>query len=109
MAGTFTIKSLADGQLGAAKAALYTVGASTQTIIKTITLVNTDTSARTVNLYICVSGGTSRRIIPKDMELGIGYMMVYDDELTLEAGDLIEGDASVATVIDYVINGVEET
>lgn len=109
MAGTFTIKSLADGQLAAAKATLYTVAASTQTIIKTITLVNTDTSARTVNLYIKVSGGTSRRIIPKDLSLGVAYCLVFDDELTLEAADIIEGDASAATVVDYVINGVEET
>ena len=109
MAGTFTIKSLANGQLAAAKATLYTVGADTQAIIKTITLVNTDTSARTVNLYICVSGGTSRRIISKDMTLGIKYWFIFDDELTLEAADKIEGDASVANKVDYVINGVEET
>ena len=104
-----TVKSLADGQLGDAKATLYTVPASTETIIKTITLVNTDTSARNVNLYIKVSGGTSRRIIPKDCELGAGYMLVCDDELTLEAADVIEGDASVANVVDYTINGVEKT
>jgi len=109
MAGTFTIKSLADGQLAAAKATLYTVPASTQTIIKTITLVNTDTSARTVNLYIKVSGGTSRRIIPKDMSLGVKYLWVNPDELTLEAADEIEGDASAATVVDYTINGIEES
>ena len=109
MAGTFTIKSLADGQLAAAKVALYTVAANTQAIIKTITLVNTDTSTRTVNLYICVSGGTSRRIIPKDMSLGAAYCLIFDDELTLEAADKIEGDASVARKVDYVINGVEET
>jgi len=107
MAGTFTIKSLGDGQLAAAKATLYTCPASTTTIIKTITLVNTDAAARDVNLY--VNTGASRRIIPQNMELGIDYMMVYDDELTLEAGDLIEGDASAADVVDYVINGVEET
>jgi len=107
MAGTFTIKSLADGQLAAAKATLYTCPADTRTIIKTITLVNTDTSVRNVNLY--VNTGTSRRIIPKNMELGIGYCFIFDDALTLEAGDLIEGDASLAAVVDYVISGVEET
>jgi hypothetical protein len=32
-----------------------------------------------------------------------------DAEYTLEAGDLIEGDASAATVVDFTINGVEET
>jgi len=107
MAGTFTIKSLADGQLAAAKATLYTCPADTQTIIKTITLVNTDSSARNVNLY--VNTGTSRRIIPQNMELGVNYCFIFDDELTLEAGDLIEGDASATNVVDYVINGVEET
>ena len=109
MAGTYAIKTLGDGQLAAAKATLYTCPASTTTIIKTITLVNTDVAARDVNLYVKPSGSASRRIIPQNMELGIDYMMVYDDELTLEAGDLIEGDASAADKVDYVINCVEET
>ena len=103
------IKSLADGQLANTKGTLYTVAGSTETIVKTITYVNTDSSARTVNLYVKRSGSTSRRIIPKDMTLGIGYMAVYDSEITLEAGDIIEGDASAATVVDYTINGVEKT
>lgn len=107
---TMTIKSLADGQLAAAKATLYTVPASTETIIKTITLVNTDdASARDVNLYVKKSGGTSRRIIPKNCELGIHYMLVFDDETTLGAADIIEGDASAANVVDYVVNGVEKS
>ena len=104
-----TPKSLADGQLAAAKATLYTVPASTETIITSIKLVNTDGSARTVNLYIKVSGGTSRRIIPKDMSLGAGYMCEEDQRFTLEAGDIIEGDASAATVVDYIIFGAEVT
>ena len=41
--------------------------------------------------------------------MGIDYCFIFDDELTLEAADEIEGDASVATVVDFVINGVEET
>lgn len=103
------MKSLADGQLASTKGTLYTCPASTETIIKTMTLVNTDTSARDVNLYVKPSGSSSRRIIPKDCELGISYMLVYDDELCLEVGDLIEGDATAATVVDYVISGVEKT
>lgn len=109
MAKTFTVKSLADGQLAIAKTTLYTCPANTTTIIKTITLVNTDSSARDVNLYIKPSGSVSRRIIPQNMEMGIAYSHIFDDELTLEAGDLIEGDASAAVVVDYVINGMEET
>lgn len=108
MAGTFTIKALADGQLPATKGTLYTVPASTNTIIKTITLVNTSGSAVTVNLYLNLSG-TSRRIIPMDLSLGAGELLETDADYTLEAGDLIEGDASSATTVDYTINGVEET
>ena len=103
------IKSLADGQLAAAIGDLYTVPASTQTIIKTISLVNTDTVTRTVNLYVTPSGGTARRIIPKNMSLASGYLLEYDQEITLEAADKIRGDASAATVVDFVISGVEES
>ena len=105
---TMNIKSLAGGQLTNSKATLYTVPASTTTIIKTITYVNIDSSARTVNLYIKPSGSNSRRIIPMNMTLGIGYMMAEDEELTLGTADEIEGDASVDNVIDYTINGVEK-
>lgn len=105
----YSMKSLADGQLAATKATLYTVPADTETIITCIKLVNTDSSARTVNLYIKVSGGSSRRVIPNDMSLGIGYMCEEDQVFTLEAGDVIEGDASVATVVDYSIFGVQVT
>ena len=109
MAGTFTIKQLADGQLPNSIGDLYTVPGSTQAVIKTITYVNTNASAEDVNLYIKPSGGTARRIIPKDMSLGAAYLMVYDDEITLDAGDKIQGDAQSASMVDYVISGVEES
>lgn len=102
----FTIQALADGQLAAAKATLYTVPASTQTIVKSITLVNTDAAARTVNIYV-KPGATSRRILPKDLSIPAGGSYVHDAVITLEAGDVIEGDASAATVVDYIINGTE--
>lgn len=108
MAGTFTIKSLGDGQLAATKGTLYTVPASTRTIIKSITLVNTSASAVTVNIYL-KPGATSRRIMPKDLSIAAGALVEINAGYTLEAGDLIEGDASVATTVDYTINGVEES
>jgi hypothetical protein len=108
MAGTFSIKALGEGQLAGAKGTIYTVPSVTQTVIKTITLVNTTAGALTVNLYIN-SSGTSRRIIPKDLSLGAGEALETDRDYTLEAGDLIEGDASSATSIDFTISGIEET
>ena len=104
---SIAIKALGDGQLAATKGTLYTVPTDTQAIVKTITLVNTVTSARTVNLYV-KPGGTSRRIIPKDLSLAAGAEFEWEGTLTLSAADLIEGDASVASKIDYTINGVEE-
>jgi hypothetical protein len=108
MAGTFTIKALGEGQLAGTKGTLYTTPGSTQSIIKTITLVNTTVGALAVNLYI-KSGATSRRITPKDMSLGAGELAETDKDYTLEAGDLIEGDAASATSVDYTISGIEET
>jgi hypothetical protein len=104
-----TIKLLAHGSLPGSTGDLYVVPDSTKAIIKTLKIVNTDTAARNVNLYVRPSGQTARRIIPVDMELGAGYMGVEDEELTLGAGDAIRGDGSAAGVVDYTIYGVEET
>lgn len=106
---TMTIKSLADGQLPNSKGTLYTVGASTSTIVKRITYVNTNTTTESVNLYIKRSGSTSRRIIPKDLQLAGSYMVIDDDTHALATGDLIEGDTTTATKVDYLIEGVEKT
>ena len=104
-----TIKSSGDGQLANSEASVYLCPASKQAIVKTITLVNTDSSARTVNLYRKVSGGTSRRFIPKDLSIAAGASFVYDTEMTLEAGDDLRGDASAASVVDITISGVENS
>ena len=106
---TVNIIALADGQLANSKGTVYTTPASTEAIVNSITLVNTDSSARTVNLYVKRDGTNSRRIIPKDLSLAVGAQFSYNSVLTLEAADLIEGDASAATVVDYVISGVTET
>lgn len=101
--GTF-----AQGQLATSKATLYTVGVGVVAHVTQIILVNTDASARTVNIYIKMSGGTSRRIIAKDLSLAAGasyWVPISPSALRLSAGDLIEGDASAATVVDYTISG----
>lgn len=100
------IKQLGDGQLPATKQTLYTVPALQQAIVRSITLVNVTAGAITVNLY-----AAGRRIIEKDLSLAaagaVGSMKLVDWVITLGAGDLIEGDGSAATSIDYVISGVE--
>jgi len=100
------IKQLANGQLPSTVGDLYTVPAGTTAIIKSISLVNTNTSDETINLYVLKSGGTRRRIIPKNMTFYVQYMTVVDDEITLEAGDKIQGDTTTASKVDYVVSGV---
>jgi len=73
----------ANGQLAAATGDLYTAPASGSypaggIIIKTIILVNTDSSDRTVNLYLLPNGGTARRILPKDLSIAIGESYEYE-------------------------------
>jgi len=71
------VRQLADGQLPNSIGDLYT--ASSGGIgVASITLVNTNTTAENVNLYLLPSGGTARRLIPKDMSLGVNYMMSFD-------------------------------
>ena len=107
MAGTFTTKQLSNGQLAATTGTLYTAPAATTTIIKTITLVNTDSSTRTVNVYL--STGTTRNLTPSNLSLGAGEAYIIDEVTTLSATNLISGAASVANVIDYTISGIEES
>lgn len=95
---------IANEQLPNSKQTLYTVPASTIALVTSITLVNTGASL-TCNLYYKRSGGTSRRIIPKDMTLTDKH--ACDEILTLRAGDVVEGDATTAAQVDYKINGAE--
>src|SRR5579872_5036347 len=91
-----------NGQLPLATGVLYT--ATTPTVINSFRLVNTDGGAgHTANLY--VKTVTARHLIPVDLALAskAGYLDV--GTTCLNAGDAIEGDASAANVVDYVISG----
>jgi len=70
------ITQLADGQLAASETDIYT--AASIVAIASIVLVNADTVARTVNLYLKPASGTSRRLIPKDLSLAAGCALLFD-------------------------------
>ncbi len=104
---TTFIKSLSDGQLATSKTTLYTAPAAKQAIIKRVTLVNTSSGSVDVKLYFKASGGTSRRIFKAVLgDEGTGIM---DNEVTLEAADIIEGEADAGSTVDYVLSGVENS
>ncbi len=103
-------KVLAVGQLANSKGTLYECPAGYSAIVKTMCLVNVAGAIRTVNLYVLRSGGTSRRILPVDASLaasGTDSRWLESVTYTLDAGDKIEGDASVATCVDYSLFGGE--
>jgi hypothetical protein len=73
-----TLKQLADGQLAAAEGDLYT--ADSVDVITTIVIVNTDSVARAINLFLLPNAGTARRIIAKDLSLGAGYSLHWSGD-----------------------------
>lgn len=104
----FYPKNLGNGQLTASKTTLYTVPLNATAIVRSIVLVNTTASTVLVNFYANF-GGASRRVLPLNLELTAGAMMEQSISITLEAGHILEGEASMASVIDFIINGVEST
>lgn len=73
-----TVKS-SEGLLSNSQTQIYLATAATR--ILSLTLVNTHTSAVTVNVQKDpTDAGTLYRIIPKDLSLGIGYMLLFDGQ-----------------------------
>lgn len=106
----FTAKPLADGQLAAAPAVLYTVPGATTAYLKQFTVFNNDTVDRLVKVALNVTG-TPRQWRQVLLLADGGQADLLDDDETVElsAGDTVEGFAAAASVVDYTISGVEES
>lgn len=91
-----TATQLADGQLGDAEADMFLSGANAD-VVTCVTLSNTNGAAYTVNMYVKPNGGTSRRILPKDLSIGEGVSLSTDGVntvLTNATGGLITAYAN---------------
>jgi hypothetical protein len=90
------LKQLADGQLPSTIGDLYT--ADSVDVVSSIILVNTAAAHNHVNLYLTPSGGTARRLIPKDLQLEAGYSLHFDGAkvMVLDAAGGIVSGASVS-------------
>jgi hypothetical protein len=104
---TFAPKVLADGQLGAVKGTLYTSPAApvTKTYTKQLRLFSNG-AAQTCIIFINATG-TSRRYYQVVLDTNESAD-VFEEPLQLEAGDTIEGQATNAGTVDFVITGVQE-
>lgn len=74
---TETYKVLDQRQLASSAATIYTVPGSTTTFVKTITVVNNDTTARTFQYF--VSGTAAADAITPAISVPAGGMAIYED------------------------------
>jgi hypothetical protein len=96
--------SLAQGQLAAAEATIYTVPAASKTGILHLNLFNTEAAtARIVYIYVQRSGGTSRLVWQATL---VATGSAWLDIGPLSAGDLLRACASAANVVNYLVTGV---
>ena len=104
---TTTPKLLAEGQLAAAKATIYTVPVGMQAIIRNVAFGNVGGVTENLNLYVKKSGGTSRLF--SKAQLDPNEFAHEEDIGTLDAADELEAETTNATSVDFSVMGVEIT
>ena len=103
----FVAKNLANGQAPSSKTTIYTVPGGRSSIVRSFLLVNTYTTDVVINFTVNFGTG-SRHCAPKDLTISPNNMVEFDHSITLESGDFLEVQASIAGVVDYVASGVEQ-
>lgn len=103
-----TPKAITGAQLTASAATYYgPVAANTKAMIKKLTFTNTDTSARTVTVYLVPSGGTAGAtnilISARSIAAGEAYDCYEAMGQVLAAGGFLQALADVTTKV--TING----
>jgi len=104
-----TAKNLAQGQLAASTAAIYTAPASTTVIITGLTLTNSDdATAYAANLYFVENGSAASdaKLFLNDKSVAAKETVDLATLPILDAGDAIHGDAASASKINYLLSGV---
>jgi hypothetical protein len=105
-------KPLVEGeQLGASVAVLYTVPASTTSIVKKLTVTNTSASAVTVTIYLVPKGGTPSAANCVTSGQAIAPGAVYEafeaENQALATGDTLQAFASAAASVSLRASGME--
>jgi hypothetical protein len=95
-----TSKELFRGAATTSSATLYTVPASTTTVVTNIIITNTAGSAATFDLSL---GGVQ---LANDVAIAANSIASFDLKQVLDATDIIAGLAS-ATTVNFHISGVE--
>lgn len=100
-----TFKKLAQGFATAAGGALYTVPGSTQTIVREIRVVNTDSAAQTIALF---DGGVAAvNAIKGTTTLQPNETMEVPCYITMAAAATIQAKASADAKVTVTVYGLE--
>lgn len=101
-------KLFAPTQLGTTAGTLYTVPASSKTLVKRLIVHNTDTAAHSITLYLVPNGGAagpSNQVVKHSIDAE--DYAVFDLDQVLEEGDTIQALADTASVLTIHGSGIE--
>lgn len=103
------IKSLANGILSKTElTTIYTCPNNTQSKTTLLNFVNKSTDSVVLNVYK-FKNNKQWPISPDNFIFGAHYMAQETDPITLDAGDALQAQCSVANKVTYVVNGEEIT
>lgn len=108
----FTEKNYARTQLGSTISTIYTVPASTTSIIKSIHLTNTTTTNKRVTLHIVPNAGSAgddNKIFDEFMVPANGVVEYNSWRVMDTAGDTVQGFADSATSVTIHLDGADIT
>lgn len=98
-------KQIAQTQAASGVSTLYTVPASTQAIIKGITVVNTDTSPRWIKIWN--NGTADGDLILPQTTIPAGGYSVFDGTITMAATDTLSIQGEVGSKLTFTVHGAE--
>ena len=104
-----TFKVLAQATATASLATLYTVPASTSTVISKLVVCNTDTASKTFAIQVAIAGAASAvaQYQYKDFTIAANDTLELLQGMTLATTDLIRIIASVTTLVSFTLYGQE--
>jgi hypothetical protein len=108
MAQTATIKRLFTGACPNTQTTVYTAPGSKSIIITSVTVHNTDTAARTLQIWIVPSGGAAgatNKLL--QAVIGTNQTFVYDKSIVLETGDFLVAQCGATNLVAMHLFGTE--
>lgn len=100
-------KQLAQVQAASGVTTLYTTPAAAQTIVKSITVVNTDTSPRWIKMWN--NGTADGDLILPQTTIPAGGYAIYDGTITMATTDTLSIQGEVGSKLTFTVHGAEVT